>query len=92
MGFPVRPVAGLFLWQIGRQTPEGGGKISRLPITTSLILECIAARWTGLEVCGVSLVTNAAAGYTGEPLTHEEVLESGAEVGPRKVQKYVMKK
>jgi hypothetical protein len=22
--FPVRPVAGLFLWQIGRQTPEAG--------------------------------------------------------------------
>jgi hypothetical protein len=41
--FPVRPVAGLFLWQIGRQIPEGGGKISKLPITTSLILECLAA-------------------------------------------------
>jgi len=41
--FPVRPVAGLFLWQLGRQTPEGGGKISRLPITRSLILECLAA-------------------------------------------------
>jgi purine-nucleoside phosphorylase len=49
----------------------------------STVLECIAARWVGLEVCGVSLVTNAGAGYTGEPLTHEEVLESGAEAGPR---------
>jgi purine-nucleoside phosphorylase len=49
----------------------------------STVLECIAARWIGLEVCGVSLVTNAGAGYTGEPLTHEEVLESGAEAGPR---------
>ena len=44
----------------------------------STVLECIAARWVGLEVCGVSLVTNAGAGYTGEPLTHEEVLEAGA--------------
>ena len=35
------------------------------------------------RVCGVSLVTNAGAGYTGEPLTHEEVLEAGAEAGPR---------
>ncbi len=49
----------------------------------STVLECIAARWVGLEVCGISLVTNAGAGYTGEPLTHEEVLESGAEAGPR---------
>jgi purine-nucleoside phosphorylase len=52
----------------------------------STVLECIAARWVGLEVCGVSLVTNAGAGYTGEPLAHEEVLESGAEAGPRLAQ------
>ena len=49
----------------------------------STVLECIAARWIGLEVCGVSLVTNAGAGYTGAALTHEEVLTSGAEAGPR---------
>lgn len=49
----------------------------------STVLECIAARWVGLEVCGISLVTNAGAGYTGEPLTHEEVLESGLVAGPR---------
>jgi purine-nucleoside phosphorylase len=49
----------------------------------STVLECIAARWAGLRVCGVSLVTDAGAGYTGEPLTHEEVLASGAEAGPR---------
>ena len=42
-----------------------------------------AVRWVGLEVCGVSLVTNAGAGYTGAPLTHEEVLEAGASAGPR---------
>jgi purine-nucleoside phosphorylase len=49
----------------------------------STVLECIAARWAGLEVCGVSLVTNAGAGYTGEPLSHEEVMAAGAEAGPR---------
>jgi len=49
----------------------------------STVLECIAARWVGLEVCGVSLVSNAGAGYSGEPLTHEEVLAAGAEAGPR---------
>jgi inosine/guanosine/xanthosine phosphorylase family protein len=49
----------------------------------STVLEAIAARWVGLRVCGVSLVTNAGAGYTGSPLNHEEVLEAGAEAGPR---------
>jgi inosine/guanosine/xanthosine phosphorylase family protein len=52
-------------------------------IGMSTVLECIAARWVGLEVCGVSLVTNAGAGYSGEPLSHEEVLAAGAEAGPR---------
>jgi purine-nucleoside phosphorylase len=51
----------------------------------STVLECIAARWAGLEVCGISLVTNAGAGYSGEPLTHEEVLAAGREAGPRMV-------
>jgi hypothetical protein len=50
--FPVRPVAGLFLWQMMRQTPEGGGKIDRLPITTSLILECLAALALALILAG----------------------------------------
>lgn len=49
----------------------------------STVLEAIAARWVGLRVCGVSLITNAGAGYTGQPLTHEEVLEAGAAAGPR---------
>src|SRR6185369_12954827 len=49
----------------------------------STVLECLAARWAGLEVCGVTLVTNAGAGYTGELLSHAEVLAAGAEAGPR---------
>ncbi len=43
----------------------------------STVLEAIAAREAGLEVLGISLVTNLAAGMTGEPLNHEEVLETG---------------
>jgi purine-nucleoside phosphorylase len=49
----------------------------------STVLEAIACRWAGIEVAGISLVTNAGAGYTSALLTHEEVLESGAEAGPR---------
>lgn len=43
------------------------------------MLEAIAARAEGAEVFGLSLVTNLAAGITGEPLNHEEVLEAGRE-------------
>jgi purine-nucleoside phosphorylase len=43
----------------------------------STALEAIAARAAGLEVFGLSMVTNAAAGITGEKLNHEEVLAAG---------------
>ncbi len=43
----------------------------------STTLEAIAAREAGMEVLGISLVTNLAAGITGEPLDHREVLEAG---------------
>jgi purine-nucleoside phosphorylase len=49
----------------------------------STVLEAIAARWAGMELCGVTLVTNPGAGYAGEPLSHEEVLEAGRVAGPR---------
>lgn len=44
----------------------------------STVHETIAARAVGAEVLGVSLVTNLAAGITGEPLSHAEVLAAGA--------------
>jgi hypothetical protein len=53
--FPPRPVAGLFLWQVVRQTPEGGGRISRLPVTASLILECLAALALALILAGARI-------------------------------------
>ncbi len=44
----------------------------------STVHETIAARAAGAEVLGVSLVTNLAAGITGEPLSHVDVLAAGA--------------
>ena len=44
----------------------------------STVHETIAARAAGAEVLGVSLVTNLAAGITGKPLSHAEVLAAGA--------------
>ncbi|WP_409328852.1 purine-nucleoside phosphorylase [Trujillonella humicola] len=45
----------------------------------STALEAIAARAAGMEVLGLSMVTNAAAGITGEALDHLEVLAAGKE-------------
>ncbi|MDN5757737.1 MAG: purine-nucleoside phosphorylase, partial [Tomitella sp.] len=44
----------------------------------STVHETIAARAAGARVLGVSMVTNAAAGMTGKPLEHKEVLAAGA--------------
>jgi purine-nucleoside phosphorylase len=49
----------------------------------STVLEAIAARAAGAEVLGISLVTNLAAGMSGEPLNHEEVLTTGRESAQR---------
>lgn len=49
----------------------------------STALEAIAAREAGLEVLGVSLVTNLAAGISATPLSHAEVIEAGQAAGPR---------
>ena len=49
----------------------------------STTLEAIAAREAGMEVLGISLVTNLAAGISGEPLDHAEVLETGRAAASR---------
>lgn len=49
----------------------------------STALEAIAARHAGMEVFGISLVTNLAAGISPVPLNHQEVLEAGQAAGPR---------
>ena len=49
----------------------------------STTLEAIAAREAGMEILGISLVTNLAAGLSGEPLDHAEVLEAGKAAASR---------
>ncbi|MBV7364165.1 purine-nucleoside phosphorylase [Actinomycetaceae bacterium TAE3-ERU4] len=49
----------------------------------STTLEAIAAREAGMEILGISLVTNAAAGISPTPLSHEEVIAAGQAAGPR---------
>lgn len=59
------------------------GRMGADLVGMSTTLEAIAARHAGLEVLGISLVTNLAAGISPVPLSHEEVLEAGRAAGPR---------
>jgi len=49
----------------------------------STALEAIAARQSGMEILGLSLITNLAAGIQKTPLSHAEVLEAGREAESR---------
>jgi purine-nucleoside phosphorylase len=49
----------------------------------STVPECIQARAYGMEVAGISLVTNVAAGLAGATLDHQEVIRRGAEAATR---------
>jgi purine-nucleoside phosphorylase len=62
-----------------RMTGILGGQL----VGMSTALEAIAARHAGLEVLGVSLVTNLAAGISGQPLDHAEVVAAGRAAAER---------
>jgi purine-nucleoside phosphorylase len=49
----------------------------------STSLEAIAAREAGMEILGLSLITNLAAGIQKEPLSHAEVLQAGKDAEVR---------
>jgi purine-nucleoside phosphorylase len=46
----------------------------------STVPEAIVARQVGLNVLGISCITNMAAGISDEPINHEEVMETGNRV------------
>ena len=49
----------------------------------STAIEAIAARHAGMRVCGISVISNMAAGITGEELNHEEVQKAADSVSKR---------
>ena len=59
------------------------GVIGGTLVGMSTTLEAIAAREAGMEVLGISLVTNLAAGISDQPLNHAEVLEAGRAAATR---------
>lgn len=65
------------------ETPAEINMVSRLganAVGMSTVCEAMAARHMGLRVCGVSCITNMAAGLNATPLTHTEVAETAAKV------------
>ncbi|MEY2551682.1 MAG: purine-nucleoside phosphorylase [Verrucomicrobiota bacterium] len=73
---------GVYAGLLGPQyeTPAEVRMLRRLgadAVGMSTVLEAIQARALGLEVAGFSCLTNWAAGISGAPLSHAEVLETG---------------
>lgn len=62
-----------------RMAERIGGHI----VGMSTALEAIAARHAGMEILGLSLITNLAAGISPDPLSHAEVLAAGRAAEPR---------
>lgn len=70
------------------ETPAEIRMLARLGadlVGMSTVPEVIVARSYGLRVLGISTVTNAAAGISGEPLDHAEVVRVGASIRDRMV-------
>ena len=49
----------------------------------STVVEAIAARHMGISVCGISCISNLAAGISKTPLSHAEVQEAADEAAPK---------
>lgn len=49
----------------------------------STVNEAIAAKYFGMDVTGISCITNMAAGILDQPLNHSEVIETGKKVTTR---------
>jgi purine-nucleoside phosphorylase len=65
------------------ETPAEIRMLARLgadAVGMSTVPEVIAARARGVRCLGISSITNAAAGLSAEPLSHQEVLDAGARV------------
>lgn len=58
------------------------GKLGVSAVGMSTVIEAIAANHMGMRICGVSCISNLAAGISDQPLCHEEVQEAADKVAP----------
>lgn len=84
-GVPLRK--GMYIQTTGPQyeTPAEIRAYERLgadAVGMSTAIEAIAARHAGMEICGISCISNLAAGISVNPLTHAEVQETADRVAP----------
>jgi len=84
----IRLVRGVYAGLLGPsyETPAEVRMLERLgadAVGMSTVPEVLVARARGIPVLGISLISNAAAGYTAAPLSHEEVVAAGIEVRGR---------
>lgn len=76
---------GVYLWTMGPsyETKAEIGFFARLGadvVGMSTVPEVIQARYLGMQVLGISTITNPAAGLNAAPLNHDEVLDVGRRV------------
>jgi purine-nucleoside phosphorylase len=84
----VRLVRGVYVAVLGPsyETPAEVRMLARLgadAVGMSTVPEVIAARAADVPVLGISLISNPAAGLSGEPLSHAEVVAAGREAQSR---------
>lgn len=84
-GVPLRK--GVYIQTTGPQyeTPAEIRAYERLgadAVGMSTAIEATAARHAGMEICGISCISNLAAGISVNPLTHAEVQETADRVAP----------
>lgn len=58
------------------------GRLGADAVGMSTAIEAMAARHAGLEICGISCISNLAAGISANPLTHKEVQETADKAAP----------
>ena len=58
------------------------GRLGADAVGMSTAVEAMAARHMGMEICGISCISNLAAGISANPLSHQEVQETADKAAP----------